>query len=150
MLLMIPARLVISGIPMSITPATLACLALGVIWFCCQLVTTLGVAKGRNLARTALFLYAISQLATYGYATRNYLPMDELEGADRTIVVVFGTICVGIAVCDGVKNFGAPRHAAEVHDGPDRCRRVHWFPAVRARLRPHQIPCRSWSSTGHR
>jgi O-antigen ligase len=104
MLLMIPARLVISGIPMSITPATLAGLGLGVIWFCCQLVTTLGVAKGRNLARTALFLYAISQLATYGYATRNYLPMDELEGADRTIVVVFGTICVGIAVCDGVKN----------------------------------------------
>jgi O-antigen ligase len=104
MLLIIPARLVISGIPMSITPATLTGLGLGVIWFCCQMVTTLGVAKGRNLARTALFLYAVSQLATYGYATRNYLPMDELEGADRTIVVVFGTICVGIAVCDGVKN----------------------------------------------
>ncbi|ALG14078.1 O-antigen ligase family protein [Kibdelosporangium phytohabitans] len=104
MLLMIPARLVISGIPMSITPATLTGVVLGVIWFCCQLVTTLGVAKGRNLARTALFLYAISQLATYGYATRNYLPMDELEGADRTIVVVFGTICVGIAVVDGVRN----------------------------------------------
>lgn len=104
MLLIIPARLVITGIPMSITPATLAGVALGVIWFCCQLVTTLGVAKGRNLARTALFLYAVSQMATYGYATRNYLPMDELQGADRTIVVVFGTVCVGIAVCDGVKN----------------------------------------------
>ncbi|TCO65149.1 O-antigen ligase family protein [Actinocrispum wychmicini] len=104
MLLIIPARLVISGIPMSITPATLTGIMLGVIWLCCQLVTTLGVAKGRNIARTALFLFACSQLATYGYATRNYLPSDEAAGADRTIVVVFGSICVGIAACDGVKN----------------------------------------------
>jgi O-antigen ligase len=104
MLLVIPARLVISGIPMSITPATVTGLVLGIIWLCCQMVTTLGVAKGRNVARTALFLYAISQLATYGYATRNYLPADEAEGADRTIVVVFAAICVGIAAVDGIKN----------------------------------------------
>lgn len=104
MLLIIPARLVISGIPMSITPATVTGLLLGIIWLCCQMVTTLGVAKGRNIARTALFLYAISQLATYGYATRNYLLPDEAEGADRTIVVVFAAICVGIAAVDGIKN----------------------------------------------
>jgi O-antigen ligase len=104
MLLIVPARLVISGLPMSITPASVAGLMLGIVWFCCQLVTTLGVAKGRNVARTALFLYAISQLATYGYATRNYLPADEAEGADRTIVVVFAAICVGIAAVDGIKN----------------------------------------------
>jgi len=94
MLLIVPARLVISGLPMSITPASVAGLMLGVVWFCCQLVTTLGVAKGRNIARTALF----------GYATRNYLPADEAEGADRTIVVVFAAICVGIAAVDGIKN----------------------------------------------
>ncbi|WP_158881484.1 O-antigen ligase family protein [Amycolatopsis anabasis] len=102
-LLIIPARLVFSGIPLSVTPATLFGLGLGLVWFCCQLVTTLGVAKGRNVARTALFLYAISQLATYGYATRNYLPSDELDSADRTLVVTLSTICVGIAVCDGVR-----------------------------------------------
>ncbi|WP_245574173.1 O-antigen ligase family protein [Amycolatopsis nigrescens] len=102
-LLVIPARLVFGGLPMSITPATLFGIGLGLFWFCCQLVTTLGVAKGRNLARTVLFLYAVSQLATYGYATRNYLPADELDSADRTFVVTISMICVGIAVCDGVR-----------------------------------------------
>jgi O-antigen ligase len=104
MLLLIPARLVISGISISITPATLFGIGLGLVWFCCQLVTTLGVAKGRNAARTALFLYAVSQLATYGYATRNYLPADEAAAADRTMVVIVAVICVGIAVCDGVRS----------------------------------------------
>ena len=104
MLLIIPARLVVSGIPMSITPATLVGLGLGLVWFCCQMVATLGVAKGRNIARTALFLFAMSQMATYGYGTRNYLPIDELQSADRTIITLFGTIFVGIAACDGVRN----------------------------------------------
>ena len=44
-------------------------------------------------------------MATYGYATRHYLPIDELQAADRTIVAdSLGTIFVGIAACDGVRN----------------------------------------------
>jgi O-antigen ligase len=103
-LVVVPARLVFSGVSLSITPATLVGIGLGLIWFCCQLVTTLGVAKGRNLARSALFVYAVTQLATYGSATHNYLPVDELQSADRVIVGVVAMICVGIAVCDGVRN----------------------------------------------
>jgi len=101
--LVVPARLVVSGISMSVTPATLFGLLLGLTWFCAQMVTTLRVAKGRNIARTALFLFIVSQLATYGYATRNFLPVDELDSADRTIVTIMGVAVAGLAVVDGVR-----------------------------------------------
>jgi O-antigen ligase len=101
--LVVPARLVVSGISMSITPATLFGLLLGLTWFCAQMVTTLRAAKGRNIARTALFLFIVSQLATYGYATRNFLPVDELDSADRTIVTIMGVAVAGLAVVDGVR-----------------------------------------------
>jgi len=61
------------------------------------------MAKGRNVARTALFLYAASQLATYGAATYAGLPFDELKATDRTIITLFSVIAVGLAVCDGVR-----------------------------------------------
>ncbi|GLZ38299.1 O-antigen ligase family protein [Actinokineospora sp. NBRC 105648] len=99
----IPAALVIKGLPMSLAPGVAIGLVMGVLWFCAQLVTTLGVAKGRNAARTALFLFACSQLATYGYATYGYLPGDELAAADRTLITVVAVTAVGIAVCDGVR-----------------------------------------------
>ncbi|MDQ3577584.1 MAG: O-antigen ligase family protein, partial [Actinomycetota bacterium] len=99
----IPAALVIKGLPMSISPGMAIGLAMGVLWFCAQLVTTLGVAKGRNAARTALFLFACSQLATYGVATYGYLPSDELAAADRTLITLLAVISVGLAVCDGVR-----------------------------------------------
>ncbi|SDC92426.1 O-antigen ligase family protein [Actinokineospora iranica] len=100
---MIPAALVLKGMPMAITPGMAIGLVMGVLWFCAQLVTTLGVAKGRNAARTALFLFACSQLATYGYATYGYLPPDELAAADRTLITLLAVISVGIAACDGVR-----------------------------------------------
>ncbi|WP_436492680.1 O-antigen ligase family protein [Actinokineospora sp. HUAS TT18] len=99
----IPAGLVLKGLPMSITPGMAIGLAMGILWFCAQLVTTLGVAKGRNAARTALFLFACSQLATYGYATYGYLPSDELAAADRTLITLMAVFSVGLAVCDGVR-----------------------------------------------
>ncbi|WP_245782960.1 MULTISPECIES: O-antigen ligase family protein [Amycolatopsis] len=101
--LIVPARLVISGISMSITPATVFGLGLGLLWFCGQLTTTLGTAKGRNAARTVLFVFIVTQLATYGYATRNYLPPDELDSADRTLVTILAVVVAGLAICDGVR-----------------------------------------------
>ncbi|MBM7770559.1 O-antigen ligase [Actinokineospora baliensis] len=99
----IPAALVIKGLPMSLTPGVAIGLVMGVVWFLAQMVTTLGVAKGRNAARTALFIFTCSQLATYGYATYGYLPGDELAAADRTLITVMAVVAVGIAVTDGVR-----------------------------------------------
>ncbi|RZS40907.1 O-antigen ligase [Herbihabitans rhizosphaerae] len=102
-LTIIPARLIFKGLPLAMSPAMAIGLAMGLLWFCAQLVTTLGVAKGRNAVRTALFLFAASQLATYGYATFTYLPPDELAAADRTLITLAAFVLVGIAVCDGVR-----------------------------------------------
>lgn len=99
----IPAMLVVKGIPLALTPGMAIGLLMGTLWFCAQLVTTLGVAKGRNAARSALFLFTASQLATYGIATYGYLPPDELAAADRTLLTLLAVISVGIAVCDGVR-----------------------------------------------
>ncbi|WP_018684763.1 O-antigen ligase family protein [Actinokineospora enzanensis] len=99
----IPAALVIKGLPMSLAPGVAIGLAMGVLWFLAQMVTTLGVAKGRNAARIALFLFVCAQLATYGYATYGYLPPDELSAADRTLVTTMAVVAVGVAVTDGVR-----------------------------------------------
>jgi O-antigen ligase len=104
-LFIIPAKLVFQGVPLDLAPTMLLGLALGAMWFCAQLTSTLGIAKGRNVARTALFLYAATQLATYGAASYAGLPPDELKATDRTIITLFSVIAIGLAVCDGVRGF---------------------------------------------
>lgn len=102
LLMAIPARLVLKGVPMALAPSMLMGFALAACWLFAQFVTTTGVAKGRNAVRTAVFFFAASQLATYGYATRNYLPPDELNAADRSLLTILAVVAVAITVCDGV------------------------------------------------
>jgi O-antigen ligase len=99
----IPAKMILKGIPLALTPAAVVGLITGLVWFCTQMVTNLGVAKGRNLVRTTLFIYAATQLATYGYATFGYLPPDELAATDRVLLTVTALIALAIGVCDGVR-----------------------------------------------
>ena len=72
--LVIPASLVISKLPLSLSPASVVALAVGLCWLCAQFTNTLGVAKGRTPVRAMLFLFVCSVLATYGLATYGYLP----------------------------------------------------------------------------
>lgn len=99
----IPASMVLKGLPMAITPGMMVGFVMGVVWLCAQLVTTVGAAKGRNAVRTALFLFALSQLATYGVATYGYLPADELAAADRTLITLMAVFSVGLCAVDGVR-----------------------------------------------
>jgi O-antigen ligase len=101
--LVIPARLVISKLPLSISPASVVALVIGLCWLCAQFTTTLGVAKGRNPVRTMLFLYMCSVLATYGLATFGYLPLDELNQADHALVLTLALVGLALGVCDGVR-----------------------------------------------
>jgi O-antigen ligase len=101
--LIIPANLVISGVPLSLSPASVTALMIGLCWLCTQLTNTLGVAKGRNAVRTMLFFYICSVLATYGVATYGYLPPDELNLADHSLVLAFASVGLALAVCDGVR-----------------------------------------------
>ncbi|MGH3707800.1 MAG: O-antigen ligase family protein, partial [Pseudonocardiaceae bacterium] len=98
-----PARLAIRGLPISLTPADVVGLGLLVFWFCSQLTISLGGAKGRNALRTALFLYLVTVLLTYGYATVGYLPPDELKLVDHSLVGVMSLTGIALVVCDGVR-----------------------------------------------
>lgn len=106
-LTLMPAKLAPRGIPLDIAPTLMVGLGLGIAWFCAQMVDTVGVAKGHNVVRTALFCYAVTQLATYGAATYAGLPGDELKATDRTIITLFSAIGVGLALCDGVRGRAA-------------------------------------------
>ncbi|WP_206068352.1 O-antigen ligase family protein [Nonomuraea composti] len=101
-LLIVPARLVIKGLPLSLTPANVVSLVAAMLWLCAQLTLTLGAAKGRNPVRTALFAYFTSILATFGYSTWGYLDSDELSLSDHAFVLVIALVGIALVVCDGV------------------------------------------------
>lgn len=101
--LVIPARLVISQLPVSLSPAAVFALGVGLWWGCAQFITTTGVAKGRNLVRTALFAYLCAMLATYGYAMAGYLPRDEINLADRSMVLTLALVGITLACVDGLR-----------------------------------------------
>lgn len=98
-----PARLVLQGIPLSISPANLIGLLLLAAWFCAQMTSTLGATKGRNAIRTALFCYCTVIIANFGYAAASHLPTDELRALDRRFVLAFALVGVTLVICDGVR-----------------------------------------------
>ena len=102
--LVLPSRLVMNLLPLSLSAASLLALGLGALWFCTQMTTTLGAAKGRNPVRTMLFVYACALLASYANAGHTYLPVDERAIGDHAMVTAFALIFVALAVCDGVRS----------------------------------------------
>lgn len=103
-LLIVPARLVFRYLPLSLTPANVISLVAAAAWLFAQFTTTLGMAKGRNPVRTALFVYLSAMLATYGFATYGYLPSDELNLADHALVLIVAVVGLALLVCDGVRD----------------------------------------------
>ncbi|GAA4589155.1 hypothetical protein GCM10023194_42690 [Planotetraspora phitsanulokensis] len=103
-LMIIPARLVLKGLPLSLTPANVLSLIAGLAWMCATFTTTLGLAKGRTPVRTALFVYVVALLATYGLANYGYLPSDERNLADHALVLVLANVGLALAICDGVRS----------------------------------------------
>lgn len=99
----LPAKLVLSGVPLDLTPPLLLALGIGATWVCAQMISTSGVAKGRSIVRSALLVFGTAQLATYGFATFRGLPADELRAADRSLITILALLALGIAVCDGVR-----------------------------------------------
>jgi O-antigen ligase len=103
-LMLIPARAVFKGIPLSLTPGNVAALFAGICWVCAQLTLTLGMAKGRTPVRTGIFVYAIAVLFSYGYANFGPLPQDEVKLSDHAIVLVAGNCAVALMMNDGVRS----------------------------------------------
>ncbi|MCG5220670.1 O-antigen ligase family protein [Streptosporangium sp. KLBMP 9127] len=102
-LFIIPARLVLRGLPLSLTAADVVGLAIALCWLCAHFTNSLGMAKGPNAVRTGIFVYAIVMLIVYGYTTYAYLPSDELNLADHSAVLIVAHVGVALAMCDGVR-----------------------------------------------
>jgi O-antigen ligase len=100
----LPSRLVLNYLPLSLSPASAVALFLGALWLCTQMTTTLGAAKGRSPVRTMLFAYICVLVASYASSAMSYLDLDERELADTTLVRVFALILVGVAACDGIRS----------------------------------------------
>lgn len=106
-LVVVPEGNVISAIPMNLQPVLVIALGLGLVWISTQLVSTLGMAKGRTAVRTALFLYLSAHLVTYGIATRRYLVSDEAKAADSNMIKIFAVVGAAIFICDAVRGWSA-------------------------------------------
>lgn len=100
----LPSRLVMNGLPLSLSAAALVALGLGALWLFAQMTTTLGAAKGRSPVRTLLFVYACALLASYAHSAMGHLDPDERAIGDHAMVSTFAMIAVGLAVCDGVRS----------------------------------------------
>src|SRR5690349_2339102 len=61
----LPSRLVLNYLPLSLSAASMVALGLGALWLCTQMTMTLGAAKGWNPVRTMVFAYAFVLLASY-------------------------------------------------------------------------------------
>ncbi|MEO5663223.1 MAG: O-antigen ligase family protein [Nocardioides sp.] len=101
---LLPPRLALNGLPLSLSAASLIALGLGALWLSTQMTTTLGAAKGRTPVRTMLFVYFCVLLASYASSAFRYLPADERANGDHAMVTAFALIAVGLAVCDGVRS----------------------------------------------
>ncbi|GAA0952497.1 O-antigen ligase family protein [Nonomuraea longicatena] len=102
-LLCTPAALIVRGLPLSVTPAAVLGFFGLVMWMLTHFTGNLGVAKGRNMARTGLFLFLTVNLTAYGYGTYHWLPSDELNMADQLLFLTLANLGIGLLVCDGVR-----------------------------------------------
>lgn len=103
LLLLIPARLIIAGLPIKIAPAVVAAALVGLLWLGVQMTSTLSVAKGRNIVRTALGLLFAGFLMTYAVATRRYMEPEQLNLADSGMIRITGILTAGLFACDCVR-----------------------------------------------
>lgn len=102
-LLIIPARLIVAFVPITLPPAMMVALFLGIVWFGAHLMDTMSMAKGRNAVRTAVAIFLIIHLMTFARATRRYLPTDELSVADSSMIRILAMVTVAIFICDAVR-----------------------------------------------
>ena len=90
----LPSRLVMNYLPLSLSAASLVALGLGALWFCTQMTTTLGAAKGRSPVRTLLFVYSCVLLASYAARRSGTSRPTSAQIGDHAMVTVFALIFV--------------------------------------------------------
>ncbi|MET8865559.1 O-antigen ligase family protein [Nonomuraea sp. NPDC004580] len=101
-LILVPARQVIGGLPFDLTYAEAIGLIAAAWWCCAHLTSTLGAAKGPNMVRYAIYFYVITFLVTYAYTTAGFLPSYELALSDHVLVITVGVVGMALLAVDGM------------------------------------------------
>jgi polysaccharide biosynthesis protein PslJ len=111
LLMAIPSSLVVGSFGAAGAPAALY----AVVLLCCYLVArqhpAFEVDKGRQPVRTAAVLFGCATIAAYVSANRRTMPVAQMNGADRGIILLAGWLAVLLLAADGI-------------DRPDRLRAV--------------------------
>lgn len=102
-MMIVPARLVVAGLPFDLTPVEGLGLFCGLWWFCAHFTTTLGAAKGRTLVRNWLYFYGFATLVTYTYGAASFLPEREVSLLDHGIVISIAMMGLSLILCDGLR-----------------------------------------------
>ncbi|MGP3917547.1 O-antigen ligase family protein [Nonomuraea sp. 10N515B] len=103
-LVIVPARLIIRGLPFALTPAEAVGLCAVLWWFCAHFTDSLGAAKGATPVRTAIYLYLVAYLASYAHAAISYLEPRALSLADHIAVIAVAFVGIALLACDGVSS----------------------------------------------
>lgn len=104
LLVLVPARLVLAGIPFAVTPA----MAVGLLsfgwWFNARLVDNLGVARGWQPMRVVLLLFFCCLLLSFAHAYVSPVDGEAGRAAQRNLVVVLAFIGAALLAADGVSD----------------------------------------------
>lgn len=100
LLVLIPAQLVIAPVGALGSPATLLGIGCFLWWLAAHAIPSALPPRGRQPARTALFVFTGAILVTYASAVLHYLPADQLSGADRGVLSVVSWTGIALVCMD--------------------------------------------------
>ena len=106
LLVLLPARLVISFLPIAVTPAMILGAVALAWWFNARLVAGLGVATGWQPVRYFGLLFLAAILLSYAYAYFRPIGADASSGADRNLVVMAAMVGITVLAADGIRDRG--------------------------------------------
>ncbi|MDP8962192.1 MAG: O-antigen ligase family protein [Actinomycetota bacterium] len=102
LLLLIPSELIIGSVGYAVTPASLVGLFALIWWIASRLVPGLGGASGLQPVRAAVYLLAVSALASYAVAFSRPISDVEFRAADRGLFQVAAAAGLTLLAADGI------------------------------------------------
>jgi hypothetical protein len=107
LLFLVPARLVVSGVPFNLTPAMVIGYLCLLWWSAAQLTPTLGSARAFQPVRTTVWLFWGALLVSFMAGAMSYLPWEIARRSDRQLVTFLASVGIAAILADGILDWGA-------------------------------------------
>jgi polysaccharide biosynthesis protein PslJ len=102
LLMAIPSSLVVGPLGAAGPPADVLAFFLLCWYLLARFHPAVPLDTGRQPVRLAMILFACSAVATYISANRTTLPVEELNGADRGMIMLSGWLGIALLAADGI------------------------------------------------